>query len=250
MRTAVVISVAVVYCLTVAVTVHALTEFTDDFDSYTTGSIIGQNSYNYGFGYTVHVAAVSSETSGIPTEPNGAEKDSGISGGPHSYAVWRSHDYALKGTEKSIGFQFSVRPTGNWTAASVLPNGLENSSIFGMANDGSSLAFRYTDAASTTTFGDAVTLNQWYDVRLVANFAANSGAGAATIYYRTNSAGGFVVDATIQNVNMNLSGPTHSATNWKRFAFSVATDGVGNTPTVDNLNLAFFVPYGTLFLLR
>ncbi|MHB1157280.1 MAG: PA14 domain-containing protein [Phycisphaerales bacterium] len=80
------------------------------------------------------------------------------------------------------------------------------------------------DANGVTTQGDTHPFNTWVQGRIVMDFTANSGQGAATVYTRTDVNGNgiftdeaWVIDSVLQNVNLGLStSPTdgRNPANW------------------------------------
>ncbi|MDP3851797.1 MAG: PEP-CTERM sorting domain-containing protein [Luteolibacter sp.] len=227
-------------------TAQAATTYSNDFSSYSNGSLVGQGAWYQGVaGGAPQVA--SGIISGDTTTSAKDFSSGALFAGTETAAILQVDVLSTRGFS---GMEFYLGGTGatdpindDWSGTQKLFG-----PTVGFANGpfGDGYQFRLGVKASdgswshvTATPGSAPSLENTITLQLVMDFTANSGAGSGSVYFKNLTLGdtSFTAVDGLQNINLGLNYLDSTATpsDWNQVAFRTSNSGDGFAHSIDNL---------------
>lgn len=237
-----------IFCaaLSLATTGYSLNSVSYDFESLGNGSLTGQDNW---------LAFPPTPTDTLSIQAGSGANTSKVAGTNGGRNVRNFGSSFFSGTETTAIIQFSAQPGGVHMALAADGNnngsigdtngelsplfGFDTSSNFFISPKaaGGQFASAITSTRITANNGVSAGLaSDWYQVRLVIDFNANTGAGSGSLFYlnTTNGDTTFTAVSGLQNINLGLNFMTAGANPAAWNAIYLRANGGG---FIDNLSV-------------
>ncbi|MBN1394910.1 MAG: PEP-CTERM sorting domain-containing protein [Pirellulales bacterium] len=240
----IIISLALVVLLAGACSVQAEVIRSYDFNGLSNGSIGSQDSWTLmtpGWGATSHLA-VGDVVGADENTSKAVYRDTAVHNGTNvgDYRLWSEGPVSFTSTDTAITQSFQLKLAGGENregvvgGASFYGANYYYNMVFGAdcAAGAASGRLHLRNSSAIETYGDSISVNKWYEVKLVMDFSTAGGLG--TLWYRDMETPGAVwtKDGTIVDKPLGIAQKTPgvyevTGLKYRIFEYTLSTSQIG-----------------------